>query len=127
MALSEKLRTPESLDIDGSRIDLIARVAHDANRAYCEAINDFVPEHWHRIEDEDRHAKRQGVIRVLRGATAAELHKQWAEHKLLGGWRYGKEKDELQKLHPCLLPYEQLPAAQRYKDTLFASVVKALS
>ena len=42
------------------------------------------------------------------------------------GWVYGIEKDEAAMTHPCLVPYAELPADQRFKDSLFGAVVRAL-
>jgi len=38
----------------------------------------------------------------------------------------GPERSELEKTHPALVPYEQLPEAVRKKDALFKAVVNAL-
>jgi hypothetical protein len=37
---------------------------------------------------------------------------------MIAGWRYANipEKDTAKKLHPLLLPYAQLPEAQKEKD-----------
>lgn len=40
---------------------------------------------------------------------------------------YGEVKDGEAKTHPCLVPYEQLPPAQRLKDDLFAAIVRTLA
>ena len=42
------------------------------------------------------------------------------------GWVYGEHKDEQRKTHPCIVPYDELPAAQRAKDALFLANVRAL-
>ena len=35
---------------------------------------------------------------------------------LLYNWRYGPEKNSEKRTHPCLVPYEDLPAPEREKD-----------
>jgi len=46
--------------------------------------------------------------------------------KVSDGWIYGSEKDADLKMHPCIVPFEDLPAEQQAKDVLFRAVVKAL-
>ena len=36
-------------------------------------------------------------------------HARWNWQKILQGWVYGSKKDEAQKTHPCILPWNQLP------------------
>ena len=41
----------------------------------------------------------------------AELeHGRWNVERLRNGWRYGKVKDEPQRIHDCLVSWEELPA-----------------
>jgi hypothetical protein len=49
------------------------------------------------------------------------------QEKHEAGWMWGKEKDVEKKLHPCMVPWEELPVEQRVKDYLFRAVVKVLS
>ena len=32
------------------------------------------------------------------------------------GWRYGPERNDAKKEHPCLVPYEQLPESEKEYD-----------
>jgi hypothetical protein len=41
------------------------------------------------------------------------------------GWVYGTAKDAEKKTHPCMVPYDKLPLAQRRKDALFQAAVRA--
>jgi hypothetical protein len=115
-------------EVSAESVEAIARVAHETNRAYCEAMDEpNVSERWHRASEEQRASSREGVRKALDGATPEELHRSWADAKLLRGWRYGEVKSEETREHPCLLPYDRLPEAQRRKDALFAAVVSALA
>jgi RyR domain-containing protein len=40
------------------------------------------------------------------------------------GWRWGAVKDPQQRTHPNLLPYSELPPAEREKDSLFKAIVE---
>ena len=42
------------------------------------------------------------------------------------GWSYGPVHDPVAKLHPNMVPYDQLTPEQRQKDALFLAVVRAL-
>jgi len=43
-------------------------------------------------------------------------HDRWTAAKLQAGWRYGPNKDNDAKTHPCLVPYDQLPPDEQDKD-----------
>jgi hypothetical protein len=42
------------------------------------------------------------------------------------GWVYGEEKNAEEKTHPCMVPYDQLPKEQQFKDALFGAVVRSV-
>jgi RyR domain-containing protein len=65
-----------------------------------------------------------GVERALDGATPAELHLSWMVSMQERGWRWGAVKDPQQRTHPNLLPYSELPPAEREKDSLFKAIVE---
>ncbi len=46
-------------------------------------------------------------------------HERWMRYHYLHGWAYADidNKDTQKRLHPCLLPYEQLPESDQIKDT----------
>lgn len=52
---------------------------------------------------------------------AKNTHDAWAAQRLSEGWRYGKTRDDERKLHPCLLPYEELPEAEKEYDRITAT------
>jgi hypothetical protein len=58
--------------------------------------------------------------------TPAQSHSCWMAHKKSEGWVYGEEKSEEHRTHPCMVPYDQLPDEQKFKDTLFGAVVRAV-
>ena len=39
---------------------------------------------------------------------------------------YGEEKDPERKVHPCMVPFNELPREQQAKDFIFRAVVHAL-
>lgn len=47
--------------------------------------------------------------------------------KQAAGWRYGAVKNAEAKTHPLMVPYAELPAAERRKDALIQTIVDALA
>jgi serine phosphatase RsbU (regulator of sigma subunit) len=43
-------------------------------------------------------------------------HLRWSWEKRLNGWRYGSTRDDVTKLHPSLIPYEELNESEKEKD-----------
>lgn len=110
------------------RAEPIARVCHEANRAYCLSIGDASQVPWDEAPDWQRTSAIDGVRHRLYNpdAPASVSHDRWLTHKQAEGWTYGPVKDPERKQHPCMVPYEQLPAEQQRKDALFVSIVEAL-
>ncbi|WP_033345559.1 RyR domain-containing protein [Catenuloplanes japonicus] len=107
-------------------IDVISWVCHAANRAFQQAMGDARPS-AEEPEEWERAATEASVRRVLAGATPAQLHADWCDLKYRDGWRYGPDKDPVARTHPCLVPYDRLPDAERRKDALFHAIVRALA
>lgn len=51
---------------------------------------------------------------------AENVHDQWALQRLKDGWRYGTERNDKEKLHPCLVPYGELPESEKEYDRMTA-------
>lgn len=104
----------------------IARIAHEANRLYCESIGDLSQQAWDYAYDWQHQSAIDGVRHHIQNpnATPEESHENWMQVKLDDGWTWGKVKDIDAKTHPYLVPYEYLSEEQRIKDTLFTNIVK---
>lgn len=112
---------------DRLTVGQIAHVCHEANRALQQIIGDrVISPHWEFAPNDQRRSSRAGVVAALDGATPEELHAKWCADKDADGWVWGPEKNPLEKSHPCMVPYADLPAEQRLKDRLFAAIVTAL-
>lgn len=121
---------PSQIALPSERIAHIAQVTHEANRAYCATLGDFSQLPWQHAPVWQKDSAVVGVRAVLDGSsakTAEQQHEVWCEFKRADGWVYGATKNESAKTHPCLVPYAELPAAQRYKDHLFRAIVVALA
>lgn len=109
-----------------TRIEACARAAHEVNRAYCIALGDLSQPGWDEAPDWQKESARNGVRGALAGATPEESHASWLEEKRAAGWVYGEIKDPEKKTHPCVVPYAELPEAQKLKDCLYLLVVNAV-
>ena len=47
---------------------------------------------------------------------AENTHEVWAEGRIKGGWSFGEKRDDEKKLHPCLIPYGELPESEKEYD-----------
>lgn len=47
---------------------------------------------------------------------AENVHDVWAKGRIEQGWRYGKERNDALKIHPCLVPYDALPEEEKEYD-----------
>lgn len=106
----------------------IAKVCHEANRAYCESIGDTSQVAWIDAPEWQRDSAIKGVQFCIDNPDAppSANHESWLEVKRNDGWKYGPVKDIDKKEHPCFVPYEQLPPEQQKKDALFNAIVRAL-
>jgi hypothetical protein len=112
--------------MDRKRIEQIAQICHEANRAYCETIGDDSQPSWGDAPPWQRESARMGVDLHLMGHFgAAESHISWMKQKVEDGWVYGEVKDPVKKTHPCLVPFAELSPEQQMKDYLFRGIVHA--
>lgn len=106
----------------------IARVCHEANRAYCLSLGDETQKAWNEAEEWQRQSAINGVeFRLTHpDALPSASHENWLAVKRAEGWKYGSVKDVEKKEHPCFRPYDELPEDQRRKDALFIAIIDAL-
>lgn len=48
--------------------------------------------------------------------VAKNVHEVWAQTRMAQGWTYGVQRDDVQKTHPSLVPYEELPKEEKVYD-----------
>jgi len=107
---------------------LVAKLAHEVNRVYCQSIGDHSQVSWEEAPEWQRESSFNGVTMHFENpeATAEDSHVSWLAEKQRDGWRYGPVKDPERREHPCFLPYNQLPPAQQHKDALFSTICKTM-
>lgn len=110
-------------------VEAIAKVCHEANRAYCQTIGDDSQLTWEEAPVWQKESAMNGVEFHVKNSdsTPEDSHNNWLKEKEKDGWKYGEVKDVDKKEHPCMVPYDQLPYNQKVKDALFISIIRAIS
>lgn len=105
----------------------IAKICHEANKAYCETIGDNSQVSWAEAPAWQMDSAILGVNFHIKNPNAGPSgsHESWLKVKEKEGWKYGPIKDAVKKEHPCYVSYSQLPFEQRMKDYIFSSIVHA--
>lgn len=110
-------------------VGLIASVCHAANAAYCRSLGDESQPSWGEAPDWQRSSAINGVRFHMANPDAGDSasHDSWMAEKIADGWVYGEIKDPEKKTHPCIVPFDELPPAQQFKDALFRTLVHAIA
>jgi hypothetical protein len=103
-----------------------AKFVYDAARLAAEAAEaPIVPVPW----DEREQDFRDQFIKVIerqcgeqRSSSPEELHGSWMQSYLSMGWTYGEVYDREKRIHPDLVPYNQLGQLERDKDAVFVAL-----
>jgi hypothetical protein len=109
------------------KIEVLAKIAHEANKAYCETQGDTSQASWDDIDEEHKDSARDGVRRILNdpNTTPQDSHQNWMDCKKSQGWTYGETKCQDKKTHPSMKPYVELSSVEKFKDALFHAIVKS--
>ena len=110
-------------------INVIAKMCHAANKAWCELHGDNSQPEWDSAPDWQKNSAVLGVQFHMENPSAGNSasHDSWLAQKEADGWVYGTTKDADAKTHPCIVPFDELPDQQQRKDAIFRSMVHALS
>ena len=87
------------------KVQEIARMCHEVNRAYCESLGDHSQATWENAPDWQKQSVIRGVIFHVKNpdAQARASHEQWLQEKERTGWIWGPVKDVEKKQHPCIV------------------------
>lgn len=55
-------------------------------------------------------------LKLFAEQMAKNVHEVWAATRIAQGWTYGPERNDAEKKHPCLVPYEELPENEKVYD-----------
>ncbi len=100
-----------------------ARFVYEAARIAARGAQaPIIPAHW---ESRDKAFQTQ-FLEVIdrqcggqRSRSPEELHRSWMLAYREMGWKYGEEYDADKKVHPDLVPYNQLGRLEQDKDAVF--------
>ena len=109
-------------------VEQMAEATHEMNRLWCLANHDESQGRWIDAPDWQKQSAIMGVQGIVTGKITCprDSHESWMEQKIADGWTYGEVKDVGNKTHPCMVPYHDLPPAQRAKDAIFFYTVSTL-
>jgi hypothetical protein len=61
-----------------------------------------------------------------REAVAERIHEVWEQSKIAAGWVYGPVRDDVKKINPLLIAYEELPEREKDKDRIIAKSIVSM-
>ena len=62
------------------------------------------------------HISLPAELQQLQEKIAENVHENWSAGRIADGWRYGPERDDNNRLTPCLVPYDQLSEEEKDFD-----------
>lgn len=113
------------------KIEDIARIAYNLNRAYSLFMSDHSHPLWEEASEEDKKSTLAGVQYVLADkpdhpCPAEGLHAAWLAYKKAAGWTFGAVKSVERKKHPRMVAWHSLSDKQKIRDIIFGAVVQQL-
>jgi len=63
-----------------------------------------------------RHVELPEELDRLAEMIAKNVHEVWAEGRMKDGWTYGSQRNDTERKHPCLVPYEELSEGEKAYD-----------
>jgi hypothetical protein len=109
-------------------IESIACIIHEMNRRWHQLLGDDSVIPWDDMPNDEAETILVAVRAALEDIpkTPEDQHIAWMLYKEVQGWKYGPQKDPVQRTHPCMVPYNELPPTQQIKDKFFVAIVEAL-
>ncbi|HAB16858.1 MAG TPA: RyR domain-containing protein [Verrucomicrobiota bacterium] len=59
-------------------------------------------------------------LHALTERLAENAHDLWSVQRFSQGWTWGSQRNDAKKLHPCLVPYAELPEKEKEFDRITA-------
>jgi len=92
-----------------------ARVAHTTLRHMLKQIEQSQPPTWDKLPEWQQESQEHMAMAVWRdlSCTARQCHSFWRHTLTSAGWEYGENLDPVEKIHPDIVPWEELEPLQR--------------
>jgi len=90
----------------------------------AEVVDDvaFVP---HPVDTS--HVQLPGYVENVKEKLAENLHELWAMGKIENGWIWGERRDDVDKIHPCIVQFDKLSSTEKqYNISLAEETLKML-
>jgi len=111
---------------DYSLAERQAWFVYEAARVAAIAANaPIIPDRWESREEPFRKQMTELIslqTGPLRSGSPEEMHGSWMGAYRVMGWQYGPIYDRENKIHPDLVPYNQLGQLERDKDAVFVAL-----
>ncbi len=107
-----------------------AAFVYEAARAYAMFCGcPVVPRPWALREEDFKKGFVEKVSALCSGemeveASPKEIHDQWVLSYKKMGWVYGEVYDTVKRVHPDLVPYDDLDPREKMKDDVFVKLVE---
>jgi len=106
----------------------IAQLVYETARLEAWLMDRRIPaEPWWERDEDFRQRFCDKLTDILTGAEIPDpekAHEEWVKEHKEKGWTYGPKLDLEAKTHPNMVPYDQLPAAERERDAVFLAIVQ---
>jgi ryanodine receptor 2 len=67
---------------------------------------------------ETAHVRLPDEVAAVLERLARNVHDAWARERIADGWRWGPRREDGAKLHPSLVPYDELPEDEKKYDRI---------
>ena len=103
-----------------------SKFVYDATRLAAQAAEaPIIPVIWDEREGSFKKQFREVIERQCgdnRSRSPEELHGSWMQSYITMGWVYGEKYDREKKIHPDMVPYEDLGQLEKDKDEVFVAM-----
>jgi hypothetical protein len=100
----------------GTKWQDLTETYREANRGAADHITVKLASLGYFIPQDPSNWSQQVDLTENQELLAKLEHNRWYAERRLNGWQYGPKRDDKRKIHPCLIPYEQLPETEKQKD-----------